>query len=170
VHLSLARGAAVAGATLVASGLAGCASARGKHVPPVAAEREWVANTSGVIDQLNEDVSVVAPAGRGLPAARRALRDESDLFALLVAYTDFGGCGNMVAAAGEAPPRFRRVASALEPACRHFSDAAALFTRAASDNDARALLRASQQVRLAAAALYRASVRFAAARSGQPSR
>jgi hypothetical protein len=166
VHLRLARPAAVAGATLAVAYLAGCgAGAHGKHVSGVAADREWVANTKGVIDQLNEDVSVVAPAGNGLRAARRALHDESDLFALLVAYTDFGGCNQMVGAAGEAPPRYRRVASALELACRHFSDAGALFTRAASNTDAEALLRASRQVRLAAAALYRASLRFAAARS-----
>ena len=165
MQLRLARGAAVAGATLVAAAVTGCGNAPGKHVSAAATNREWVANTSGVIDQLNEDVSVVAPAGRGLRAARRALRDESDLFALLVAYTDFGGCNKMVAAAGEAPPRFGRVASELELACRHFSDAAELFTRAASETDPRALLRASRQVRLAAAALYRASLRFAAART-----
>ncbi|HST19318.1 MAG TPA: hypothetical protein VLK36_16880 [Gaiellaceae bacterium] len=166
MQLMLARGAAVAGATLVAAALAGCGGAAGTHLSKAAADREWVANTSGVIDQLNEDVSAVASAGRGLQSARRALHDESDLFALLVAYTDFGGCNKMVAAAGEAPPRFTRVESALELACRHFSDAAELFTRAASATDAQALLRASRQVRLAAAALYRASLRFAAARSG----
>jgi hypothetical protein len=165
VQLNLARWASVAGATLVAAALAGCGAAD-THVLRAAADREWVANTLGVIDQLNEDVSAVTPAGRGLQSARRALHDESDLFALLVAYTDFGGCNKMVAASGEAPPRFVRVASALQLACRHFSNAAALFTRAASATDAQALLEASRQVRLASAALYRASLRFAAARSG----
>jgi len=161
----LARGAAVAGATLVVASLAGCGGAPAAQVSAAAADREWVANTSGVIDQLSNDVSVVASAGRSRQAARRALHDESDLFALLVAYTDFGGCNKMVAAAGGPPPRFRRVETALELACRHFSDAAELFTRAASETDAESLLRASRQVRLASAALYQASLRFAAARS-----
>jgi hypothetical protein len=126
---------------------------------------EWVQNANGVIDQLNADVSSAALAGTGLAGARRSLRDLSDLYALLVAYTDFGGCSRMVSGIGEAPPRYARVVPRLEHACSGFEDAAALFTRAASAHDARALLAASKEVKAAASLLYRATLAFAAARS-----
>jgi hypothetical protein len=134
-------------------------------VSPAATDREFIANTSGVIDQLDQDVSVATPAGIDLTAARAALRNESDLFGLLIAYSDFGGCNKMVAAIGEAPPHFRVVVRQLTVACARFERGAALFTRAASKRDARALLAASRQIKAAAALLYRATLGFAAART-----
>ena len=156
-----------AGVALLAAGLVGCGgvAADRAHLTPAAADREWIANASGVIDQLDADVSTAAPAGAGVVAARRALRNESDLYGLLVAYTDFGGCSKMVGGVGEAPRRFRGVLRALAAACVRFELGAALFTRAASQHDARALLAASRQVKSAAVLLYRASLRLAAARS-----
>lgn len=151
-----------AGAALAAAGLAGCG---GAAAPRAAGEGEWVANASGVIDQLNADVSTVAPAGTGLRAAKRSLRNLSDLYDLLVAYTDFGGCDRMVGGIGTPPRRYRAVVVDLERACVRFQDAAGLFTRATSAHDAPALLAASRQVRLASALVYRATLAFAAARS-----
>lgn len=153
-----------AGAVLAAAGLAGCG---GGAAPHAAGEGEWVANASGVIDQLNADVSTVAPAGTGIRAARRSLRNLSDLFDLLVAYSDFGGCDRMVGGIGKAPPRYLVVVDDLERACVRFQRAATLFTRAASVHDAPALLAASRQVTLASALLYRATLAFAAARTRQ---
>src|SRR5437879_2538781 len=77
---------------------AGCGA---KVAPPT--DREWVANTRGVVDQLRGDVVAVSGYDR-LGAARKALRDDSHLYGLLVSYTDFGGCRHMVAAAGAEPP------------------------------------------------------------------
>jgi hypothetical protein len=151
-----------AGAVLAAAGLAGCGGGRAAHA---GGDAEWVANASGVIDQLSTDVSAVAPAGTGLPAARRSLRDLSELYGLLVAYTDFGGCDRMVSGIGTAPPRYDTVVAELERACVRFQDAAGLFTRAASVRDAPALLAASRQVKLASSLLYRATLAFAAARA-----
>jgi hypothetical protein len=155
-----------AGAALVAAGLVGCGAGAAGRNPP-AADHEWIANVSGVIDQLDQDVSAATPAGSNLAAARRSLHDESDLFALLVAYSDFGGCNKMVAGVGEAPPRFRVVVRDLTAACGRFERGAALFTSAASHTDPRALLAASQEVKAAAVLLYRATLRLAAARTSQ---
>ncbi len=151
---------------LAAAALAGCG---GRASPPpsaAVADREWISNTAGVIDQLTGDVSAVAPAGVSLATAARALRDDSDLYGLLVAYTDFGGCGRMVSSAGDPPPRFGRVAAALARACRGFERASALFTQANTTGDARSLLAAFRRVQAAARLLYRADLSFAAARGG----
>jgi hypothetical protein len=159
------RWAQAAGAALVAAGLVGCGGGPAGHLSRAAVDREFVANTSGVIDQLDEDVSVATPAGVDLAAARRALRNESDLFGLLIAYSDFGGCNKMVAGVGEAPKRYRAVVRQLTAACGRFERGAQLFTDAASQHDARALVAASRQIKAAAVLLYRATLRFAAART-----
>jgi hypothetical protein len=148
------------------AGLAGCGGPTGPaHVNRVSTDREWVDNASGVIDQLNGDVSAAEPARPGLAGARRSLGDLSELYGLLVAYTDFGGCTKMVGGIGRTPPQFVVVVDRLGPACTHFERAAALFTRAASGHDPRALLAASREVKAGQALLYRAMLAFAAARS-----
>jgi hypothetical protein len=154
------------GVALAAVVLVGCGGARPLHVSAATADHEWVANAAGVIDQLNADVAAVAPAGADLATARRSLHNLSDLYGLLVAYTDFGGCNKMVGGTGNAPPGFAGVVQALVRACDRFERGAALFTRAASGSgDARALIAASKQVKIAAALLYRATLALAAARS-----
>jgi hypothetical protein len=126
-----------------------------------------VQNANGVIDQLTGDVSAAALAGPGLRGARRSLADLSDLYGLLVAYTDFGGCSRMVSGIGDPPPRYAGVVDGLDHACARFEHAAGLFTRAASEHDAHALLAASGEVKVAAALLYRATVTFADAQSAR---
>jgi hypothetical protein len=167
VQLTFARPAGFAGAALAAAVLAGCGGPETAARPPLVTDNQWIANVSGVIDQLNGDVSAAAVAGKGVAAARRALHDESDLYGLLIAYSDFGGCARMVAGVGNPPPGFGRVQSALDEACGRFQRAAVLFTWATSETDAHALLGASGQVKLAQAALYRASLRLAAARTAR---
>ena len=163
---SFVRRATATGVALAAAVLVGCGGARPLHVSAATADREWVANAAGVIDQLNTDVAAVAPAGADLATARHSLRDLSDLYGLLVAYTDFGGCNKMVGGTGNAPPGFARVVMELARACSGFERGAALFTRAASGSgDARALIAASKQVKAAAALLYRATLALAAART-----
>jgi hypothetical protein len=158
--------AIAAGAALALAGLTGCGGpSEPAHVGGASADREWVDNASGVLDQLSGDVSAALPARPGLAGARRSLGDLSELYGLLVAYTDFGGCNVMVSGMGRAPPRFVGVVRRLEPACVRFEHAAALFTRAASGHDARALLAAAREVRSGQALLYRAILAFAAARS-----
>src|SRR5512146_1458031 len=102
--------------------------------PSPQADREWIDNTAGVIDQLERDLALESTGGDTLAAARRTLHD--GLYTVLVAYTDFGGCRHMVAAAGDAPARFASVSRPLAAACVKLERAAVLFTRAASRNDA----------------------------------
>jgi hypothetical protein len=160
-------GVAIAvGAALAVAGLTGCGGpTRDGHGDVTPADHEWVDNATGVIDQLNGDASAAKPARPGLAGARRSLSNLSELYGLLVAYADFGGCAKMVTGIGKAPPRFTGVVRRLAPACSRFERAAALFTRAASGHDARALLAASREVEAGQALLYRAMLVFAAARS-----
>jgi len=112
-------------------------------------DREWAANLEGVIEQFQRDLDLAAGGGATVPAARRALRDESNLYTILVAYTDFGGCSHMVAAAGATPPRFGRLQRTLATACGLLQQAAALFTRAITNHDPQALVEAGSKTRRA---------------------
>jgi hypothetical protein len=134
-------------------------TACGSTSAPVAGtDREWVANTSGVIDELERDVSLAGSGGDTLTAARQALGDQSNLYTILVAYTDFGGCSHMVSAAGTPTERFARVERTLASACTRFERAAGLFTRAITRHNARDLLAASRTTLDASPLLTRAKV------------
>jgi succinate dehydrogenase/fumarate reductase flavoprotein subunit len=113
-------------------------------VPRAGADREWVANTGGVIDQLERDVVLAGSGGTTMRAARQALQHPSNLYTILVAYTDFGGCDHMVSAAGTPAARFVRVERSLAGACTLLQRAALLFTQAVARHDARALLSATR--------------------------
>ena len=123
------------------------------------ADRQWIDNTAGVIDQLQRDLQQVA-------GAISSITDEQlrqGLYPSLVAYTDFGGCRHMIVAAGTAPPGFEHASRALGAACRLLQHAAALFTRAASRHDAAALVSAGRVASSAAALLVRAKAALQAA-------
>jgi hypothetical protein len=128
---------------------AGCGTAR--PAPPVA-PADWQANARQLVRQLRVDIATAAIGGTTHAAAAKALRDTSDLYALLVAYSDLGGCRAMVSAT--TPPA--HVAGAFAPACDHLQRAASLFARAAQHSDAAALVRATREVSLAQPALVRA--------------
>ena len=117
--------------------LTGCGSQAAG--PP---DREWTANARGVVQQLRQDVVAVAGLDR-VRVARTALHDDSQLYGLLVAYTDFGGCSHMVAALGAEPERFRDAGRQLGRACADLRAADRLFTRAESRSDPRLLVRAT---------------------------
>jgi hypothetical protein len=136
-------------ALVVIAACLGCGATR-----PAPGERQWIANTRGVIRQLQADLGQVSDAGT-LPEAGRTLTDESRLYAALVVYTDFGGCRHMVAALGRAPARLRSVGVELDRACANLQRSSALFTEAVTDDDARALTAAVHSARRAAAPLLR---------------
>jgi hypothetical protein len=125
------------------------------------AERIWIDNTAGVIDQLERDLRLESSAGDTIAAARETLR--TGLYTVLVAYTDFGGCRHMVAAAGVQPDGFAEVTRALTAACALFQRSAVLFTRAATTNDPATLLRAGRVASAASPLLVRAKVELQAA-------
>jgi hypothetical protein len=137
------------GAGLVAAAcLTALAACGGASSPaPSQVDRVWIDNTFGVIDQLRRDLQLGSTAGDTIATARKTLH--SGLYTVLVAYTDFGGCRHMVAAAGVAPERFAGVTRTLRAACTLLQRSAVLFTRAAKSDDPAALLHAG---RLAASA------------------
>src|SRR5690242_19333079 len=104
-------------------GAAGCGATR---QAPRVVSADWQANARQVVQQLRVDIATAAVGGTTTADAAKALRHTSDLYALLVAYSDLGGCRQMVTSAG--PPA--RVARVLVPACRHLERASALFARA----------------------------------------
>jgi len=140
--------------------LAGCGSSAGGRQ----GDRQWVANASGVIDQLRLDENLSSAGDVNLASARRALHDDSDLYALVLAYSDFGGCRSMVDNVGTTKHRFRRVVTTLEQACIRLQRAATLFTRSAAENDPRALLAASLEAQRALPLLDRARLELALSR------
>jgi hypothetical protein len=113
---------------------------------------DWRANARQVVQQLRVDIATAAVGGTTTADAAKALRDTSDLYALLVAYSDLGGCRQMVSSAG--PPA--RVARVLVPACRHLARASELFARATQRSEPGALVRAAHEIGLAQPALVRA--------------
>jgi hypothetical protein len=145
------RGAVVV-VLAVAVFAAGCGA---KAPPPI--DREWTANARGVVAQLREDVVAVSGYDR-LAAARAGLRDESQLYGLLVAYTDFGGCRHMVAAVGVAPRRLAGVARSLRAACLHLQRAARLFTRAVAQHAPPLLVKATLEAEAAVLSLNAAAL------------
>jgi hypothetical protein len=125
------------------------------------AERLWIDNTAGVVDQLRRDVQLQSSVGDTIATARETLR--SGLYPVLVAYTDFGGCRHMVAAAGVPPERFAEVTRTLAAACALLHRSATLFTRAVKRDDPAALLAAGRLASSASPLLVRAKVDLQAA-------
>ncbi len=137
--------------------LVGCGASREQ---PSASQ--WPTGAVVVIEQLRGDILAVAGADR-VPAARAALNDESQLYGLLIAFSDVAGCRHMVLSLGVRPARFVTVNRLLDRACRPLQRAAALFTNATTRADPRALVAAARQAGVALAPLDRA--RLALARS-----
>jgi hypothetical protein len=138
--------------------LTACGSSTTEPRPPAASLREWSANVGIVVHQLRNDLAATQLAGVTPASARAALRNQSDMYALLVAYTDLAGCHSMVVAAGAATPATLRVDRLLASACRHAERASTLFTRAVRARSGVALLAAAREARSALPALVRASL------------
>jgi hypothetical protein len=122
--------------------------------------REWVANARGVVAQLRGDVVSIS-AFDDPAAARRALRNDSQLYGLLVAYTDFGGCRHMAAAVGVVPPGRAGAVRLLHKACAHLQRADELFTRAVARKAPLLLVGATRQAVAAVPALDSATLELA---------
>jgi len=147
---------AVLAAVVVAAGCGG----RGEPSPSPSSKallREWKANVAVVIQQLRSDVDVTQVAGTTTASANAALRNESDVYALLVAYTDLGGCHRMVVAAGTSTPATERVDRLLASACGHAERASTYFTRAVRTGSGEALLAGAREARRSLPALVRAA-------------
>ena len=122
-----------------------CAACGSGQTKTTAAAREWRANATGALTQLQQDVAATSVGGTTRADAARALANTSDLFGLLVAYSDLGGCRAMIVATTAPPP----IALSLARPCAHLERAAALFTRATIHSDPAALVSAGREARLA---------------------
>jgi hypothetical protein len=145
----------VTAAVLVVAVAVGC----GASVPPPT-ERQWVANARGVTGQLRNDVAAVSGFDR-LPQARVGLSDESQLYGLLVSYTDFAGCRHMVTEVGAVPPRLAGVVTLLHRACLQLERADGLFTRAVAHEAPGLLIGATREAVAAGPFLYQAALKLA---------
>jgi len=150
---------------LCLTALAGCGGT-GPSGPSRPADREWAANADGVIGILERDLALSASGGATLAAARRALADSSNLYTILVAYTDFGGCTHMVGSIGPPLPRFAKVTATLGGVCGSLERASALFTHATQASDPRSLLAATRLALATAPRLARARAELDAAHTG----
>lgn len=130
--------------------LAGCGTGRHRSVAA-----EWPSAASIVINQLRGDVLAVAGADR-IPTARAALADDSQLYGLLVSFSDVAGCRHMVASLGLRPARFVVADRLLARACAPLRRAAALFTKATTRSNPQALVAAVREAGVALALLDRA--------------
>ena len=100
----------------------------------------WRANARQVVTQLRADIASVETVGPTEGAARAQLANVSDLFGLLLAYTDLSGCSTMMQSTG-APPR---VARELARPCGKLERAATLFVQANTHRDPSALVAATK--------------------------
>jgi hypothetical protein len=141
--------------------LAGCGQSATTRRPEVEANRQWTANVRVAIGQLRSDVAQTQLIGATPGAARAALRDESTLYALLIAYSDLAGCRHIVASAGTPPHGSAAVSGSLGAACVHLEKASALFTEATTHHDGRPLAVATREARRALPSLVRAAAALA---------
>jgi hypothetical protein len=147
--------------------LAACGTEAAKPPRP-APERQWSDNAAVFIDNLGSSLQLSANGGGDLASARRALQSNSDIYAMLVAYTRFGGCAETLRNVGVPTRRFHRVARTLRLACNRLERSASLFTRAMQGSDPRLLLAATHTALGASPLLYQAKVELDAVRP-QPS-
>jgi hypothetical protein len=131
----------------------------GATTPPPA-DRQWTANARGVIDQLRGDVVAVSGFDR-LGSARQGLSRESQLYGLVVAYTDIGGCRHMVAAVGAEPANRARAVELLGRACRRLQAAGRLFAQAVARDAPRLLVGATRRAVAAVPLLDAAALELA---------
>ena len=143
--------------------LAGCGS--GSHSsassPRPSLERGWLGAARQLVSTLEKDVLLSAYGGANVATARRALSDSSDLYAMVIAYTDFGGCGKVVDSFGHPGPADEASIAAIASACAQLQRAAAIFRRAMVGNSPKILLAATRASLAAEPLLLRAKTALA---------
>jgi hypothetical protein len=134
------------------------------RAPPPGADA-WAGNAAILVGQLRRDLLLATSGGSTPAAARRALGSPSRLYTILIAYTDFGGCGTMLRNVGAPARGLGRVGVTLAAACRILEHAAALFTRAVTRRDPDALVAAGRSAQQAEPLLERAQAELAVLRA-----
>jgi hypothetical protein len=85
-----------------------------------------------------------AHGGANLEAARRAIGNESDIYTMLVAYTQFGDCNRELGNVGPPASRARAVVALIVSACSRLQRASSLFQDAMTNDRPEALLAATR--------------------------
>jgi hypothetical protein len=141
------RAALIAAAALAGASATGCGGGTVKPPAPassVTAERLWVDNARRFVYELQQDILLTAAGGADLATARRAIKNESDIYSLLIAYSLFGGCARELAAAGTPSRTMERASRLIASACVKLERASALFQDAMTHNRPEALLVATR--------------------------
>ena len=135
-------------AALAALAATGCGASSSPRPQPIAAhspaEQIWIQNAQRFIADVQANVQLSTAGGANLATARRALTSESDLYTILVAYTNFDGCVNGLESVGTPSHRLAHIVLGLTAACRRLTRASSLFHRAVTRDEARALLAATR--------------------------
>jgi len=147
--------------------LAGCGSGSDTSTPQPSLERGWLGAARQLVSTLQKDVLLSAYGGANVATARRALLDTSDLYALVIAYTDFGGCGKVVESFGQPDHAAEAPIAAIASACAQLEHAAAIFRRAMVGNSPKILVAATRASLAAEPLLLRAKAALASYRASR---
>jgi hypothetical protein len=152
----------LAAALAIGALLAGCGSRAPAPPTPTLSERVWIDNAEHFVGTLDSDLGLTTTGGPTLADARHAMAGTSGVYTMLVAYGLFGDCGHALAAVGAPVPRAQHVVGTLVSACSRLERAAALFQRAMTRNEPKALLAATHTALAAAPLLARARLELSA--------
>jgi len=156
--------ALLAAGALAAASLSACgAVTHAAPAPPAHSELEriWMDNARRFVQGLATDLGLVECGGPTLASARAAMADENDVYTLLVAYGLFGDCRQELTNVGRPSVRERRALSILADACGKLERASALFQRAMTRHEPKALLEATAASLAAGPVLSRARAELA---------
>jgi hypothetical protein len=158
VVCTASRAARLGAVVVIAGALAGCGGTTPAVTPAAhpANERAWLDNARRFVGTLDSDIALSVDGGANLATAKHALTDESDVYAMLVAYTFFGDCRPELTNVGTPGARERAVIRTLLAACGRLQRASTLFQEAMTRHSARALLAATRLTLGTAPSLARA--------------
>jgi hypothetical protein len=136
---------AAAAGGVAAAGLAACGSTSAP--PPAAhsaAQRAWVEYAGRFVAGLQNEILSSQSGGADLVTARRALGNSDDLYAMLVAYTDFSACNRELGNVGIPAAGTRRIVALIVSACGRLERASSFFQDAMTYNRPAKLLAATR--------------------------
>jgi hypothetical protein len=151
----------LAGALLV-----GCGSGSHTSTPRSSLERGWLGAARQLVSTLQKDVLLSVYGGANVATARRALLDSSDVYAMVIAYTDFGGCGKVLDSFGHPGPAAEAPIAAIGAACAQLGQAAMIFRRAMISHSAKILVAATRASLAAEPLIVRAKAALASYGAG----
>jgi hypothetical protein len=137
--------AAAAVTALAAGVLAACGSTVAPPPPShSAAARDWAQYAGRFVAGLQTEILSSQNGGSDLASARRAIANDNDIYAMLVDYTDFGGCNRELGNVGVPAAGSEKIVALIVSACGRLERAASLFQDAMTNNRPAKLLAATR--------------------------